>query len=125
MFTITLSKEVVAHHILPLEGPEGMRHSHAYRIQVEVAGPRLDEKGFLMDISSLERFLEAQLSRFRDRTLNDMEEFSGMVPTLETFCHVIWTILSKNIDTEKLEDMTVTIWESGTACASYRKGFKK
>ena len=119
-----MSMEVVSQHNLPLEGPEGTRHSHAYRVQVEVTGPHLDDRGFLVNLSLMEKLLDEVLSRFRDRSLNDMSEFSGRVPTLENFCRVIWESMSALLRTEGLEEMTVTIWESPVASASYRQGFR-
>ena len=125
MYSVALRHELVAYHHLPIEGPEASRHSHSYLVEVTFRGPELDRNGFLLDICQLERRLEAVLSTMQGRTLNELDPFEDQVPTLENLCRVLWGLLASALDARGLEDMTVTVWESERACASYTSRFSR
>jgi len=115
----------LAYHHLPVQGKESARHSHPYIVEATLQGSDLDENGFLLDISVLARDLEAILSKLEGRTLNDLVYFEERPPTLENLCRVIWSLLSAALDGRGLEEMSVTIWESEKASASYRAGLRR
>jgi 6-pyruvoyltetrahydropterin/6-carboxytetrahydropterin synthase len=120
-----LKKNFLAYHHLPVQGPESVRHSHPYIVEATLQGTDLDENGFLLDISVLAINLEAILSKLEGRTLNDLHYFEEGPPTLENLCRVIWSLLSAALDRRGLEEMSVTIWESEKASASYRAGLRR
>jgi 6-pyruvoyltetrahydropterin/6-carboxytetrahydropterin synthase len=101
-------------------GPEGSLHSHHYRVELIVSGRHLDSHGFLVDIVKLRAALADVVDRLRDRTLNDLPEFSGLNPGVEILSRVIAESLSRALAREKLQSLTVKLWENDSAWASCR-----
>jgi 6-pyruvoyltetrahydropterin/6-carboxytetrahydropterin synthase len=102
-------------------GPENERHAHPYKIDVELHGETLDEHGYLVDIVEVEGALEDIVDRFNDRTLNDLPEFQGLNPSIEHFSRIVCEGLLKQIQATNLAAVTVRIWESDIAWASYQE----
>ncbi len=61
-------------------GPENQRHSHHYRVEVQLEGTELDQHGYLVDIVDIETQLEALVAYYRDKTLNELPEFKDLNP---------------------------------------------
>ena len=80
MYTVTITRDFVAQHFLIGGdwGAENQWHSHHYQVEVRLEGPTLDKHGYLVDIVDIETNLEALVSHFRDKTLNDTPEFAGL-----------------------------------------------
>lgn len=72
-------------------GRENELHAHDYCAEVILEGPRLDRFGYLTDIARVERLLEGILERYRGRILNELPEFSGLNPSLENFCRIVFS----------------------------------
>src|SRR5687768_13202058 len=90
MFTVAVVREFVAQHVILAGsgGPENVWHSHAYRVEVQLEGETLDERGYLADIAEVEARLDAIVARYRDRTLNELPELAGLNPSLEHVARV-------------------------------------
>ncbi len=119
MFRTGFSASLAATHILP-GGTEGERteHSHDYRIEVAVAGDRLDDLGYLVDIDLLRSALVSVLDRYQGRCLNGLPEFSSVPPSLENLSREIHRRMSAALDGRTV-DLTVRVWEDREAWASY------
>jgi 6-pyruvoyltetrahydropterin/6-carboxytetrahydropterin synthase len=122
MFTVGVSREFVAQHVLTAGGggPEHVWHSHSYRLEVRLEGPSLDERGYLVDIADVEARLDALLARYRDRTLNELPELAGLEPSVEQVARVACEALAEQLAAPRLRAVTVTLWESANAWAAYR-----
>jgi 6-pyruvoyltetrahydropterin/6-carboxytetrahydropterin synthase len=123
MHTVSVQRELIAQHYLVGGdwGAENELHSHHYRVEVRFEGRELDRHGYLVDIVDIERALDAVVSRFRDCTLNDDPELADRNPSLERFTELFQRRLEAEIRPSGLDAMTVTIWESPTAWASFRR----
>ena len=121
MYTVAVQREFVAQHYLISGdfGPENQPHSHAYRVELRLSGDTLDAHGFLVDIDTLAAGLEAVLSGFRDKTLNDLPEFQGLNPSIEHLSRILCRALRSRLLDAGLQEVAVTIWESSTAWAAY------
>lgn len=121
MYSVAVQRDFVAQHFLVGGdwGRENERHSHHYRVEVRVDGPRLDRHGFLVDIVDLEARLDRLVARFRDRTLNEDPAFAGLNPSVEHFARILCTALE--IATREVAAVTVTVWEDESAWAAYRQ----
>lgn len=121
MYSVAVQRDFVAQHFLVGGdwGRENERHSHHYRVEVRVDGPRLDRHGFLVDIVDLEGRLDLLVTRFRDRTLNEDPAFAGLNPSVEHFARILCTALE--IATREVTAVTVTVWEDESAWAAYRQ----
>ena len=79
-------------------GSENQRHSHHYQVEVELAGRRLDEHGYLVDIVDIETHLDALVAYiYRDQILNDLPEFAGLNPSIEHFARIFCRQLKDRI----------------------------
>ncbi len=126
MFTLEVRRDFVAQHYLIGGdfGPENDPHSHHYVLELHLRGEELDELGYLVDITEVERVLDATVTHYRDNTLNDLEEFSGLNPSIEHFCRIVWHRLRDQLPLERLSGMEVRIWENDIARAGYEESLR-
>lgn len=125
MYTLAVERDFVAQHFLIGGdwGPENDWHSHHYRLEVRLEGENLNHHGYLVDIVDVEANLTAIVANYRDKTLNDLPEFSELNPSIEHFCRIVAEQLVDALDAANLSNLsslTVRIWENQIAWASYR-----
>ena len=101
-------------------GAENQKHSHHYRIEVQVEGDDLDGHGYLIDIVDLEDRLNGLMARYQDKTLNDLPEFSGLNPSIEHFSRILCQALAAHILKSNIQVVVVKLWENEIAWAAYR-----
>jgi 6-pyruvoyltetrahydropterin/6-carboxytetrahydropterin synthase len=123
MYTVTVMRDFVAQHFLVGGdwGAENQWHSHHYKVDVRLEGATLDQHGYLVDIVDIETNLEALVSHFRDKTLNETSEFAGLNPSIEHFARIVCQALAERIKAPTLEAITVRMWEHEQAWAAYRQ----
>lgn len=122
MYTLAVQRDFTAQHFLIGSdwGAENEWHSHHYRLEIQLAGAELDRHGYLVDIVQVEALLEGIVTRYRDKTLNDLPEFEGLNPSIEHFCRIVCTNFSDNLDAPNISAVRVQIWENQIAWAAYR-----
>lgn len=122
MYRLSFQRDFSArHHLIGGDwGAENLPHAHAYRLELRLEGPSLDEHGYLVDLVEVEGVLEAQVARVRDRSLNDLPEFHGLNPSLEHFARILAQALAAALPGGRIAVLEVRIWESDAAWASYR-----
>jgi 6-pyruvoyltetrahydropterin/6-carboxytetrahydropterin synthase len=123
-YTLTVRREFVAQHYLTVPDPgpvEGEPHSHVFTAEVEFAGPRLDEYGYLVDIDAVEDRLDALETRYRDALLNDLPEFDGQNPSVERFAEAFGDRLTDDLTDPNPTTLTVRLWEDDLAWASHER----
>jgi 6-pyruvoyltetrahydropterin/6-carboxytetrahydropterin synthase len=121
MYSVAVQRKFVAQHFLIGGdwGAENRKHSHAYAIELILTGDRLDQHGYLVDIVDIERHLDGLVAYYRDRTLNELPEFSGLNPSIEHFARIVCATLAARLKANTLTAMTVKLWETDIAWASY------
>jgi 6-pyruvoyltetrahydropterin/6-carboxytetrahydropterin synthase len=122
MYTVAVKRDFIAQHYLIGGdwGAENERHAHHYQVELQLHGKALDSHGYLADIVEIERLLDALVSHYRDRILNDFPEFEGLNPSIEHFSRILCHTLSAHIQAENVGAITVKLWENEIAWASYR-----
>jgi 6-pyruvoyltetrahydropterin/6-carboxytetrahydropterin synthase len=122
MYTVAVKRDFVAQHYLIGGdwGAENEWHSHHYVVEVQLHGESLDQHGYLVDIVDIEHHLEALVTCYRDKTLNDFPEFEGLNPSIEHFSRIFCQQLAERIKADTLSAMTLKIWENEIAWASYQ-----
>ncbi len=122
MYSVAVRREFVAQHYLIGGdwGAENQKHSHHYRLELQLDGANLDEHNYLVDIVAIEAALDRQVQTYRDRTLNDLPGFAGQNPSLERFSRCLCEALSSEIQAANISRVTVRLWESETAWAGYQ-----
>jgi 6-pyruvoyltetrahydropterin/6-carboxytetrahydropterin synthase len=123
MYTVTVTRDFVAQHFLIGGdwGAENKRHSHHYRVEVRLEGLSLSQHGYLVDIVDVEAHLEALVTRYRDKTLNELPEFEGLNPSIEHFARILCQAISGRIRAPDLQAITIKLWENEIAWAAYRQ----
>ncbi len=123
MYTLAVQRNFVAQHFLIGGdwGAENFWHSHHYRLELLLEGAQLDQHGYLVDIVDVEQNLERIVAYYRDKTLNELPEFTGLNPSIEHFTRIVCLTLVGSIKANNLSTVTVKIWENDIAWASYRK----
>jgi 6-pyruvoyltetrahydropterin/6-carboxytetrahydropterin synthase len=58
--------------------------------------------------------------RFEGKDLNQDRDFKDLNPSLENFARIVATELSQTVRGRNLSQVSVRIWESDSAWASYR-----
>jgi 6-pyruvoyltetrahydropterin/6-carboxytetrahydropterin synthase len=121
MYRVAVRRDFVAQHYLIGGdwGLENKKHSHHYVLELELEGADLDRHGYLVDIVEIETALNQQVGLFRDYTLNELEAFKELNPSLERFAHILCENLAKAIRAGNIGRMTVRLWENENAWASY------
>jgi len=125
MYTVAVTRDFVAQHFLIGGdwGAENERHSHHYRVEVQLEGATLDKHGYLVDIVDIEAHLEALVAHYRDKTLNNLPEFEGLNPSIEHFARIFCQALADRVRAPNLEAITLKMWENEIAWAAFRQGY--
>jgi 6-pyruvoyltetrahydropterin/6-carboxytetrahydropterin synthase len=125
MYTVAVTRDFVAQHFLIGGdwGAENERHSHHYRVEVQLEGLSLNQHGYLVDIVDVETHLEALVARYRDKTLNEVPEFEGLNPSIEHFARILCQAISDRIRAPNLQAITIKLWENEIAWAAHRQEY--
>ena len=122
MYQVAIRKQLTAFHQLIGGdwGDENKHHSHDYVAEFILEGPALDRHGYLFDIAELRTAVERVHARYAGSTLNDLEEFKGLNPSVEHFARLIVERLCRGLVLPGAESITLKLWEDPQTWASYR-----
>jgi 6-pyruvoyltetrahydropterin/6-carboxytetrahydropterin synthase len=125
MFSLGLQREFQAQHYLVGAdwGAENAPHEHEYMLEVILNGEPLNKHGFLLDIEDINQHLDELIAQFQGSTLNTLPDFEGLNPSLERFARILCAALANRIRTEEMSAITIKLWESSQAWASYKLEF--
>lgn len=118
MFEISVKSDFAAAH--RLEGYPGNCaniHGHNWIVEVVVAGEGLNGLGMVMDFRELKKSLRQLLERLDHQFLNELKEFSGIMPTTENVAKFVYTEMTALCSPLKIKQ--VKVWESARNCATY------
>jgi len=121
MYRVAVRRDFIAQHYLIGGdwGAENRLHSHHYVLELELGGAVLDEHNYLVDIVEIENLLDGQVEHYRDRTLNDLEEFKDTNPSLERFARLLCEALAGGIRAGNIREVNVRLWENESAWAGF------
>jgi len=94
-------------------------HGHNYKVQVTVAGERLNSIGLLMDFVDLRATIKALADRLDHRFLNDLPPFDQLNPSAENLAKYFCDGLDLQVREQGLRVRAVTVWETDTTSATY------
>ena len=120
---LMVERSFVAQHFLtvPDPGPEGVPHSHQYKLELRFAGPELNEYGYLVDIDRVKEVLDEIEDRYCDELLNDLPAFEGQNPSVERFAALIGDRVADALENPTPTHLTVRVWEDDEAWASHSR----
>nr|WP_281253277.1 6-carboxytetrahydropterin synthase [Longibacter salinarum] len=114
-------RDFIAQHFLtvPNAGPENEWHSHHFTVEVELTGDTLNEYGYLVDIDDVKAGLDEIEHRYSDATLNELDEFAGLNPSVEHFARFCCQRIADHVTAKNVDRIDLRIWEDDDAWASY------
>jgi 6-pyruvoyltetrahydropterin/6-carboxytetrahydropterin synthase len=123
MYKLAVKKDFISQHFLVGGdwGPENQKHSHHYRLEIQLEGNALDNHGFLVDIVKIRNYLEQLISNYQDRTLNQLTEFKELNPSIENLARIFYQSLYPSIRESGISALTVQVWEDEIAWVSYQE----
>ena len=121
MYQLSIKEEFVAQHFLTVPdcGPENIKHSHVFAVELLIEGDKLNEYGYLVDIDEVKKSMSEAIGMYRDKTLNDMPAFQGLNPSIEHFARILVEYFVPALNNADLEKLTVRMWEDRYCWASY------
>lgn len=113
--------EFAASHVMPgVEGPEGVLHSHDYRVDVVVSRSELDDQGMVCDLLLLDDALMRLRDQVADRDLEEIRPPDAEAVTVEVFAKWAHEFLSRSLAETGAETLAVRVWENEFAFGGYR-----
>jgi 6-pyruvoyl-tetrahydropterin synthase len=120
MYEVGTSRSVRAFHTMPgMPPPEGVRHSHDYRLDAVVRRPELDERGMVCDLDVLDAALATTVERLEDQDLDEIIATDDEPVTVEAFARWLHGALAEPVRLGGGEDLAVRVWESAVAFGGY------
>lgn len=122
MYQVAIRKPLTAFHQLVGGdwGAENQHHSHDYLFELIISGPTLDRHGYLFDIAELRKHFDRAHARYAGKTLNDLEEFKGLNPSVEHFARLFAHRVCEGLVLPGADELTLKLWEDPETWASYR-----
>ncbi len=108
-----------AHNLREYKGKCERLHGHNWRIDLRLAGDRLNAEGLLLDFTEAKRILGEVLERFDHRYLNEVEPFDRLQPSSEMIARVVAEAVAERLPAG-VRVVSVTAWESDRCAATYR-----
>jgi len=123
MFELKVETHFAAAHQLKMVAKKCENlHGHNWKIEVCVAGEKLNKAGVLIDFGELKQHISVTMAKLDHTFLNELDCFSDEVPpSSENIAKYIADELDARINHPGIRVSTVTAWESEDACATYSK----
>ena len=95
-------------------------HGHNWKVELFVAGEKLQDSGVLMDFGIIKKRLGAIIDSLDHKFLNELPDFADANPSSETIARYIADAFTERIEPgEGIFVSRVNVWESDDACAAY------
>ena len=122
MYTLGLKRDFTAKHFLIGRdfGDENHLHSHSYTLDAVLERQSLNYYGFVADITLVEQVLDKIAGKLQGAVLNDIPDLQGLNPSIEHLARFVAHSLSRDLESENPEAISVTVWEDDQARAGYR-----
>ena len=120
MYTVTIRKDIAAAHALRnVGGSCEDLHGHNFRIEVSVAGDRLNREDLLIDFRVLKGWIKEVFAGLDHKNLNDLDAFRDVNPSSERLAKWIYDRLAPRASSLDLRLARITVWESDDARVTY------
>ncbi len=121
MFELKIKTHFAAAHQLKMVGEKCENlHGHNWKIEVCVAGDKLNKAGVLVDFGIIKQHLAAVMQTLDHKFLNELEFFGQEnAPSSENIAVYIAHELQALISGQDIRVSSITAWESENAAAKY------
>jgi 6-pyruvoyltetrahydropterin/6-carboxytetrahydropterin synthase len=110
-----------AHNLREVGGKCESLHGHNFAVEVAVESEALDEGGMVIDFRLLKAKTKEVLDTLDHRYLNELPFFRTQNPSSENLAAYIFSEVSRRIDQGSRRVRRVSVWESETSRATYRR----
>jgi 6-pyruvoyltetrahydropterin/6-carboxytetrahydropterin synthase len=110
-----------AHNLRHYKGKCERLHGHNWRVDLRLAGRRLNKEGMLLDFVEAKRILAEVLDPFDHTYLNEVPPLDRLQPSSENLARVVAEAVAKRLP-KGVRVASVTCWESTRCAATYRPG---
>jgi 6-pyruvoyltetrahydropterin/6-carboxytetrahydropterin synthase len=119
MFELKIQSHFAAAHQLTMVAKQCENlHGHNWKVEVMVAGEKLNEAGVLIDFGELKAHVRAIVTQLDHKFLNELDFLTGQ-PSSENIAVHIAENLQKRLEGTGIRVSRVTTWESDNAAATY------
>ncbi len=120
MFELKVVTHFAAAHQLTLVAKKCENlHGHNWKVEVFIAGDKLNDAGVVMDFGEIKRHLAGIKKTLDHRFLNELECFQHSNPSSENIARYIAETMQEKIAVPGIRLSRVRVWESEDACATY------
>jgi 6-pyruvoyltetrahydropterin/6-carboxytetrahydropterin synthase len=123
MFEVTVDQTFAAAHALRnYKGGCENIHGHNFKVQVVLAGERLDDAGLLVDFIDVKNLMGQILARLDHQNLNETPPFDVKNPSAENIAEYICTEMTGGLVNTPvpIRIREVKVWETEIQSATYR-----
>ena len=123
MFEVTVDQTFAAAHALRnYKGGCENIHGHNFKVQVVLAGERLDDAGLLVDFIDVKNLMGQILARLDHQNLNETPPFDVKNPSAENIAEYICTEMTGGLvnNPVPVRIREVKVWETEIQSATYR-----
>lgn len=122
MYLLTVTRRFcAAHHLRDYDGKCANLHGHNYRVEITVAGERLDETGMLIDFAVLKAVCDEVLDRFDHAYLNELPEFAERNVTAEHLAQTVYRQIAERLAAPGVDISEVRLYETEDSATIYRE----
>jgi 6-pyruvoyltetrahydropterin/6-carboxytetrahydropterin synthase len=122
MFEVKIKADFsAAHNLREVGGKCESLHGHNFAVEVAVESEALDEGGMVIDFRLLKAKTKEVLDTLDHRYLNELPFFRNQNPSSENLAAYIFSEISRRIDQGSRRVRRVSVWESETSRATYRR----
>jgi 6-pyruvoyltetrahydropterin/6-carboxytetrahydropterin synthase len=108
-----------AHRLENFYGKCEALHGHNWKVEVFLAGDRLDDAGLLVDFGVVKAHAREVLEEIDHKYLNELAAFKEQNPSSENLARYLFERLSAVLNRDGVRVRRINVWESDTSCASY------
>jgi 6-pyruvoyltetrahydropterin/6-carboxytetrahydropterin synthase len=120
MYELKVITRFAAAHRLTMVGAKCENlHGHNWKIEVVLAGDRLNAAGVLMDFGDIKALLREIIGRLDHQFLNELPSFAGGQPSSERIAAFVADQLRHALGAAPVRVRRVSAWESDDACATW------
>ena len=113
-----------AHNLREVGGKCESLHGHNFAVEVAVESEALDDGGMVIDFRLLKAKTKEVLDTLDHRYLNELPFFRNQNPSSENLAAYIFSEVSRQIDQGSRRVRRVSVWESESSRATYRRSGK-
>ncbi|OPL16772.1 MAG: hypothetical protein AVO39_00375 [delta proteobacterium MLS_D] len=122
MYTVTIRRTFSAAHTIAIGGVKEAMHGHNFAVEISLESMELDGDGVVVDFRTVKNHADIVLKEMDHSYLNDLTFFKTIPPTSENIARHIFERMEKACASQNAVLSQVTVWESESARATYRRG---